>query len=251
MKLDAMDKFDLRSEKNEKSTILFLFFVILFMLVIFAFILFLNSTKISDINLTIIGLKGEYQDEFLNFIKDKKILQILLPNFKKKLSEIYFIKSVKIFYLPLKKVKIQILEKKPFFILYDRKNGIFYQMSEDKKVLRIINDNSLLSYSIISLELNKKYERGEKIEFFYNRIEFYNEDYQLSEIIVDKGNIFGIPVKYKYLIQFGSYVDRNKIDNLNLLFTFIKENDEDKRIKNITFIDFTYSDIARLIFRQE
>lgn len=103
----------------------------------------------------------------------------------------------------------------------------------------------------MSIELNKKYERGEKLEIADIRIEFYNEDYQLSEIIVDKGNIFGIPVKYRYLILFGSYVDKSKIDNLNLLFTFIRGNDEDKRFKNITLIDFTYSDIARLIFRQE
>ena len=97
------------------------------------------------------------------------------------------------------------------------------------------------------MEFDKIFNKGEKIEFPDNKIDLYNEDYQLSEIIVDKGNIFGIPVRYKNIILFGSFVDKTKLKNLRLLFSFMRDKQEDTRFSRIRYIDFTYSDIARII----
>lgn len=252
MKFDAMDKFNLRDSKDEKRTLILLFFIIFIMIIIFIYLIFLNSTKLVSIKFAIYGLSLEYHDEFINYINDKTLLQVLLPNFKNKLKSIYFIDDVKIYYLPFNKLSFNITEKKSYCIIYDRIKGKFYNVSNEFIVLKDLDFDSFLGLPIISMELKKEYGKGENIEIINNKIDLYNEDYQLSEIIVDKGNFFAIPVKHKYIISFGSFINRVKLENLNLLFCLLKQKEkEDLRFTKIKYIDLSYPDIARIIIDQE
>jgi len=247
MKFDAMDKFNLRNERKERSRLLFLLILILIFTVVFIFIIYLNSIKLSQIDLGFSGLSNDFKQDFYNIIKDKTILQSLLPNFENRIERLYYIDKVKVHYTSIKKVNFLVSEKKPYCIVYDRGKGIFYQITKDFIVLRKVFDSTILNYYIVSMEFDKIFNKGEKIEFPDNKIDLYNEDYQLSEIIVDKGNIFGIPVRYKNIILFGSFIDKTKLKNLRLLFSFMRDKQEDTRFSRIRYIDFTYSDIARII----
>ncbi len=248
MKFDAMDKFNLREEKKEKWTIIMLFSTLFLIILFFIFIIYLYSLKIEQINFSVFGLSQDHKDEFNKVLKNKRLLQIILPNFKTKLKEIYFIDSVNISYIPINKIKIILREKKPLFIAYDRNRGFFYEISDQYIVLRQTSGTTILLQSyIVSLELQKIYKKGEKIDYNNYKIDLYNEDYQLSEIIVDKGNFFGIPVNYRYIISFGSFVNKIKTDNLNLLFWFLNNSKEDERFNRIRYIDMSYSDMARII----
>lgn len=248
MKFDAMDKFNLREEKKEKWTVIMLLSVLFLIILFFIFIIYLYSLKIEQVNISVFGLAQDHKDDFNKVLKNTRLLQMILPNFKTKLKEIYFIDSVNISYIPINRIKITLTEKKPLFIAYDRDRGFFYEISDKYIVLRPTKETSiLLQYNIVSLELQKIYEKGEKINYNNYKVDLYNEDYQLSEIIVDKGNFFGIPVNYKYIISFGSFVNKIKMDNLNLLFWFINNSKEDERFNKIRYIDMSYPDMARII----
>ncbi|NMC66894.1 MAG: hypothetical protein GYA61_01580 [Spirochaetales bacterium] len=248
MKFDAMDKFNLHSERKERSKVLVLILIIILFTVVFILLVYLNSVKLSRIELVILGLSDDFKQDFYAIIKDKTILLTILPNFDDRIEQLYYIEKIKIHHVSIKKIIFSISEKKPYCIVYDRNNGIFYQITKDFIVLRKIFNNSILNYYIVSIDFPKIFNKGEKIEFLNNKIDLYNEDYQLSEIIVDKGNIFGIPVKHKNIILFGTFVDKVKLKNLRLLFSFMDDKKEDVRFSRIKYIDFTYSDIARIIF---
>ncbi|MEJ5273253.1 MAG: hypothetical protein WH035_03920 [Spirochaetota bacterium] len=247
MKFDAMDKYNLRNERKERSMILLLILLIFIFLTAFIFIVYLNSIKLSQINLIISGLSDDFKDDFKNIISSRNLLQVFLPNFKKKIKELYYIDDIKFSFISLKRLNILITEKKPYCVIYDRNRGIFYQVNDNFIVLRKVMGSSILSSCIISFEVEKVFNKGEKIDLNSGKIDLYNEDNQLSEIIIDKANIFGIPIKYKFIVSFGSFIDKTKLNNIKLLFSFIENKSEDARFNKIRYIDLTYSDIARII----
>ncbi len=246
MKFDALDKFDLEKEKKVKNELVLLLFFLFFILMLFLFIIYLSSIKIEKIDLLIEDISKENEDEFKILFIDKSCLQIIMPNFKKNLVKLYFIDQVKIIYIPFNTVKIKIIEKQPYCIIYDRNRGIFYQISKEFYVLKIVNDISILKMNIVSLNLTKIYKKGDKIEINSNKIDFNNEDCLLSEIIVDNENILGVPFNDNYLIYFGSFLNRIKLENLKLFFT-LTDIKNDIRFQKIKYVDMSYPEIARII----
>ncbi len=247
MKFDAIDKYNLNNKKKEKYSVIILYVILLIILAFFIFLIYLNSLKGEKFKIYISGISADNKEDFINLIENKSCLQIILPNFKKKLENIYYIEKIKIQYKPFNKIYLKITEKKPYLIIYDRSRGIFYQITKEFYILKLVFDLSLLQLNIVSIDLSKVYKKGEKINISSNKIDLYNEDYLLSEIIVDKGNFFGIPVNNSFIISFGTFINRIKIDNLNLLFSLINVKKNEEKFKKIRYIDISYPEVARII----
>ncbi|HNV43909.1 MAG: hypothetical protein KBG82_04800 [Spirochaetes bacterium] len=261
MKLDAQDKYKLRDKKDINSNllnILFLLFIILLLVLILSFILYTGKTKLTDSILKIEGIDNIYKDEFYEKFKNFSILQVILPNFKKIAKKLYFVEDIKIKYIPAKNISIKIEPKPIYCIIYDRVNGFFYAISKDKTVLKEILDLSILNYTLISIPLNKKFYRGDILPVDFSNLEFYNKDPNISEIILEDDNYYATCNFQEFMIFFGSFVSRAKMDNLSILMSIMLSSPNILNISNANgsqgfqnkkiLIDLSYPFVGRIKF---
>lgn len=261
MKLDAQDKYKLKGKKDINSNflnILFLLFVILLLVLILSFILYTGKLKLTDSILKIEGIDDIYKDEFYEKFKNFSILQVILPNFKKIAKKLYFVEEIKIKYIPAKNISIKIEQKPIYCIIYDRINGLFYAISQDKIVLKEVLDLSILNYTLISIPLNKKFYRGDTLPVDFSNLEFYNKDPNISEIILEGDNYYATCNSQEFMIFFGSFVSRAKIDNISILMSIMlsnpdilsvsKSNDSQGFKSKKILIDLSYPFVGRIKF---
>lgn len=240
--------------KNSKIKKFFLYiFLSLFIVLLITIITNKNIYKklFYPQEITISGLTYISENDFIDkfSLNNLSIFNFYKKKLKEKINSLYFVKDYNLKYSFFNKIKIIIIEKPIYFILYDPDRGLFYRISKDYTVLGYASNINIINYVILSKKINKIYKPGDKTEFkvdFFNKTTYFSKEARIiSEIKVNIDKIEAFFVDTPFRVEMGNFIDNKKIKNFLLLRNLIKNPEK------IDFVDFSFPDIGRIVEKEK
>lgn len=216
------------------------FYIFIWITIIYYHYLYINIVnpfKIETIKIS--GNKFIHLEDIDNSINDliynKNLLNVEFEKIQKKISEIKFINSVKIYHEIPSTIKIDIIEKKPIALINDKKNNYFIDNNKDVIKADIKSINYFVDTPIISTK-NKNFD----IALSKNLVlSIYNSNFnlykQLNEIIYQDNDIrlfFNNNTEVKFKIS-------NYKNGLIKLFSFVKQISPAEKLEKYEYIDLS------------
>ncbi|MCX8057834.1 MAG: hypothetical protein N3A58_00270 [Spirochaetes bacterium] len=247
-----------KSNKEKKLSLLkflkvfFLITIIIFFILFYFIIIYEEVTGKKILYPEKILVKGLTVKSSEDFIKENNLDSLIIINFfsrklKESIKSLYYVKDVKIKFFFLNNILIEIFEKEKSFIFYDENNGVFYYLSSDGYILEKCLSIDLLNYPIVTIE-NVIPEIGKKINLpewflFVSEDKYYRKI--ISQIKIFKnGEIYIYLNNINFYTKFGTYFNKEKIENLILISKIIGDNDK------IKYLDLSISNIGRIVEKE-
>ncbi len=172
----------------------------------------LNIEKIKIENNSIIS-NDEILEE-LSFLYNENLFLLKNDEIKRALNNIGFIESFKIKKIYPNKLKVQVFERKPIFILHEKKNKYYY--TDKNELLDYVKIEQFKTLPIVFS--NKKnfdifYQDLKKIDFPFNLIEtFYFFESKRWDLKTKTGQLIKLPVT-NYIQSLENFLDIKDKDN--------------------------------------